>query len=299
MARVLVTGGAGFIGSHLVEALVGRGDEVIVLDDFSTGDPENLASVRSDVRVVEDTICRESSVRETVRGCRVVFHLAAIVSIQKCLEEPDLAHRVNVDGTASVLEAARREGARFVFASSSAVYGEQDEKPRHEEEPCRPASPYGEHKLAGEGIAGSGISLRFFNVYGPRQDPTSAYAAVIPRFVDLALAGRPLTIYGDGLQSRDFVHVRDAVQALLRASEFPQPGSFNVGTGVSTTILDLAAKVQDILGVPVGIEHRAAREGEIRHSTADPTRAANVLGFRPEVGLEEGLETLLAQRVER
>lgn len=293
MARVLVTGGAGFIGSHLVEALVSNGDDVVVLDDLSTGRRENLAKVAGRITFIEESVTKAEAVRQAVEGSQAVFHLAAVVSVQRCLEEPEFARMVNVEGAANVFDSARDHGASIVFASSSAVYGESDERPRSEADPCVPCSPYGEHKLAGEQLAKGGVPLRFFNVYGPRQNPKSEYAAVIPRFVDLAQSGRPLTIFGDGLQSRDFVHVRDVVRALRLASRSERHEPFNVGAGRSTTILQLAEVVQGAVGQRVPVEHRPAREGEIRHSAADVSKAAELLGFRAQVELEEGLATLL------
>lgn len=276
-----------------MEALVARGDDVVVLDDLSSGRFDNLARVSGRIRFVEGDVTRAGVVREAAAGADAVFHLAAVVSVQKCLEEPAFAEAVNVEGTALAYDAACHEGARFVLASSSAVYGELDDRPRRETDACDPCSPYGAHKLAGERLAIGGVPLRFFNVYGLRQNPESEYAAVIPKFVDRARKGQALTIFGDGLQSRDFVHVSDVVRALLLAATTECREPFNVGFGRATTIRDLAEKVQQAVGSQVGVEYRPAREGEIRHSAADVTKAAEILGFRAQVDLEEGLSLRL------
>lgn len=297
----VVTGGAGFIGSHLVEALTARGDAVRVLDDLSTGSPENLPA---SVELVRADLADAESVRRIVAGAAVVFHLGAIASVQRSIEDPPLIHRVCGTGTLNVLEAARREGVRrVVYASSAAVYGVPDGPVQSESAALRPLSPYAAAKLAGEFYLQAftachgleTVALRFFNVYGPRQRADSPYSGVIALFLAALLEGRTPTIFGDGLQSRDFVAVEDVVQALLLAAESPGASGrvYNVGTGRSVTLLDLIAALNALLGTTVQPAHAPPRTGDIRHSRADISRAREELHYEPRVSLEEGLARTL------
>jgi len=298
VAAVLVTGGAGFIGSHLVEALVRRGDRVRVLDDFSTGTRENLAGL--DVEIVRGDIRDRSAAAAALAGVQTLYHLAAAVSVPESLADPRRCYEVNLLGTLTLLEAGRASGVeRAVLASSCAVYGD-GEGPAVEDAPARPLSPYADSKLAMEGVARlysrthgpPSVCLRFFNVYGPRQSPLSEYAAVIPRFIRALVDGDRLEIHGDGRQTRDFVFIGDAVAAILRAADpaVPPGEVFNVGTGASISILELAQSLQRLFPEAPPPIHGAARPGDVRSSRADPTRSRRVLGYEPAVGLPEGLQ---------
>jgi len=297
MSLVLVTGGAGFIGSHVAEALARRGDQVRVLDDFSTGSAENVARLAVDV--IDGDIRDPATVERAVAGVRWLVHCAAAVSVAESMADPRRAYEVNVLGTLTLLEAARKAGARrAVLASSCAVYGDLG-RPAAEEDELLPRSPYAESKRAMEGVArlyseGLGlptVSLRFFNVYGPRQSPHSEYAAVIPLFIAALLAGQPLDIHGDGMQTRDFVFVSDVVAACLAAAETDTPPGqvFNIGSGRSVTVLDLAQRLQGYFPGAPAPQHGPARPGDIQSSTADLTRSRRALGYRPQVDLQEGL----------
>jgi UDP-glucose 4-epimerase len=297
VSGVLVTGGAGFIGSHVAQALAERGDRVRVLDDFSSGSDENLAGFPVDV--IRGDICDPATVERAVSGVRWMVHCAAAVSVAESMADPRRSYEVNVLGTVTLMEAARRAGAmRAVLASSCAVYGDLG-RPAAEEDELRPHSPYAESKRAMEGVArlysdGLGlptVCLRFFNVYGPRQSPHSEYAAVIPRFIAALLAGQPLDIHGDGKQSRDFVFVSDVVAACLAAAETDTPAGnvFNVGSGRSVTVLDLAQRLQGYFPGAPAPQHGPARPGDIQSSAADLTRSRRALGYRPRVDLQEGL----------
>ena len=299
----LVTGGAGFIGSHLVEALVARGARVRVLDDFSTGRWENLASVRGRVEVVEGDVRDRTVVMRAVEGADVVAHLAAVASVPASLEDPAMVWAVNVEGTLNTLEAAREQGVRrFVFASSAAVYGDHTDLPLEEDLPPRPLSPYAASKAAGEALcvayhASYGVptvALRFFNVYGPRQDPHSPYSGVISIFVDRMRRGLPPVIYGDGHQTRDFVYVADVVEAVLRAAEREEAVGevFNIAGGRQTSVLELVKVLNHVLGTHLEPAFAPPRPGEVRHSLADVQRVRETLGWAARVGLEEGLGRL-------
>lgn len=301
----LVTGGAGFIGSHLVEALVARGERVRVLDDFSTGRPDNLAAVADRVEVIEGDVCEAVLVERAMAGAEVVVHLAAVASVQASLEEPRRVWAVNVGGTLNLLEAARVEGVcRFVFASSAAVYGDQDDLPLREDLPVRPLSPYAASKVAGEALcraycASYGlptVALRFFNVYGPRQDPRSPYSGVISIFVDRMRRGLRPVVYGDGHQTRDFVYVADVVAAVLSAAvrEEAVGGVFNVAGGHQTSVLELVEVLNRVLGTRLEPAFAPSRAGEVRHSVADVGRAREGLGWRASAELEEGLRRFIA-----
>jgi UDP-glucose 4-epimerase len=300
----LVTGGAGFIGSHLVERLAGDGRRVRVLDDFSTGLASNLAHVNPAPEIVEGSVADADAVRRALDGVGVVFHLAALASVQRSVEEPAATHRACATGTLNVLDAARRQGVRrVVYAASSSAYGVPQGEVQTEEDPVRPLSPYAAAKLAGELYAESfaasfgleAVSLRFFNIFGPRQRADSPYSGVIALFVAALGAGRAPTVHGDGLQSRDFTYVTDVVQALVRAAHVPGVSGkvYNVGTGRSVTVLELAEALNRLLGTALAPKHGPARAGDVRHSRADITRARRDLGYEPAVAFEDGLaETL-------
>lgn len=299
-SRVLVTGGAGFIGSHLVEALLTAGHEVRVLDNFSTGDRRNLIAVRSDVEIVEGDIRSYERVHAAVSGCDVVFHQAALPSVPRSIQDPLTSNETNVTGTLNLLLAARDANVRrVVYASSSSVYGAAAGEVKREDMPVAPLSPYGVAKFAGEAYCRSfheaygleTVALRYFNVFGPRQNPISEYAAVIPSFISAALTGQPATLYGDGLQSRDFTYVTNVVEANLRAATTHGVGGdvFNVACGESHTLLAVLEVIASIVRRAPQVLEVAPRVGEVRQSRADITKARTSLGFRPTVGLEQGL----------
>ncbi len=299
MTRVLVTGGAGFIGSNLVRALLDRGDSVRVLDNFSTGNRENLAAL--DVEVVEGELRSYERVHNAVRGCEVVFHLGALGSVPRSVQDPLTSSAVNVEGTLNVLLAARDEGVRrVVYSSSSAVYGSSGELPRTEAMPPDPISPYGVAKLAAERFCVSfsrvyesfeSVVLRYFNVFGPRQSPLSQYAAVVPLFITAIARGEPVTIHGDGEQSRDFTYVSNVVAATVSAADAPNASGriFNIAAGTPASVNEVADAIGRILGRPVERVAAPPRPGDIRDSWADVSAAREVLGYEPSVGLEEGL----------
>lgn len=297
--QVLVTGGAGFIGSHLVELLVARGCGVRVLDNYSSGSPARLAHLGKRVRLIEGDVRDSQAVSAAAAGAEAVFHLAAMVSVVQSVERPLETFDVNLAGTLQVLEAARHGGVRrVVLASTCAVYGDEAQLPARESDPAAPLSPYAAAKLAAEeafllyarlyGL--ETVALRFFNVYGPRQDPASPYAAVVPRFVDALRSGRQPTIYGDGLQTRDFVYVGDVVAGLWAAATLPglSGARFNLGRGEETSVLDLANEIGHALGVPAQPIFAAPREGELRRSRADVSAFA-AAGFTAAVALREGI----------
>lgn len=305
--KVLVTGGAGFIGSHLVRALLDRGDEVVVLDDFSTGRRENLDGLEGPLRVVEGDLRDTAARDDAVAGCDGVLHHAAEISVPRSIEDPVHCTDVNVTGTVAMLESARRAGAtRFSLASSCAVYGDAgDGAPRGEEDELRPISPYAASKLAAEHFVSAAarlhgmraVSLRYFNVYGARQDPASPYAAVVPKFIEAHAGGRSPTIFGDGRQTRDFVHVEDVVRAnlcALEASAEAAGRSINVGTGRSVELLELSAEIGRLLGSDARPDLQPERAGDLRHSRARVERARDLLGFEARDDLESGLRKTLA-----
>ncbi len=298
--RCLVTGGAGFIGSHLVDALIQRGDEVVVFDDFSSGHRENLAHHPERVRIVEGDIRSLPSLREACAGCEVVFHQAALPSVPRSMADPLPTTEVNVTGTVNVLWAAQETGARrVVLASSSSVYGDTVELPKHEKLTLLPKSPYAASKLSGEVYAaafsrGYGletVALRYFNVFGPRQDPMSPYAAVVPIWLRMMRDGRPPTLFDPGTQSRDFTYVQNVVQANLRASEADASGmTFNVAAGERVLLTELATELMAAYGFTGTIGRAPARAGDIEHSWADVSSAREVLGYEPAVSWREGLQ---------
>lgn len=297
--NALVTGGAGFIGSHIVRGLLERGDRVRVLDNFSTGKRGNLAGL--DIEIVEADLRDASRLTSACRGIETVFHQAAFVSVPQSMQEPLNCFDVNVTGTASLLQAARKHGVkRVVFASSAAVYGDSDAYPLSEETPLRPLSPYAASKRVDEiygqlYTASFGlevVGLRYFNVYGPRQRPDSQYAAAVPIFIRRLLDGKPITIFGDGGQTRDLIYVGDVVRANLAAAAHPSApgGVFNICTGLETRILDLVEILQDLFPSAPAPEFADPRAGDIYRSIGSPRKAAQTINFRAEVSLAEGLK---------
>ena len=297
--KTLVTGGAGFIGSNLIRALLERGDEVRVLDNFSTGNRANLAGL--DVEVVEGELRSYERVHNAVRGTEVVFHLGALGSVPRSVQDPLTSSAVNIEGTLNVLLAARDEGIRrVVFSSSSSVYGPRRKLPVGEDLPPDPISPYGVAKLAAERYCVSfsrvyesfeSVVVRYFNVFGPRQSPLSQYAAVIPLFVTAISTGEPITIFGDGEQRRDFTYVTNVVDGTIKAAEAPDASGkiFNVAASAPVSVNDVAAAIGEVLGKPVEKAFAPPRVGDIRDSWADISAARELLGWEPTVGLEEGL----------
>ena len=301
MRKALVTGGAGFIGSHIVRALLSDGWGVRVLDNFSTGKPENLAEIRSPrLEVLEGDIRSPETVAEAVRGVDVIFHEAAFVSVPASMEEPLTCHEVNDRGTALLLEAARRAGVqKAVIASSAAVYGDSTDFPLSEDLPPRPLSPYAATKAATEiyarlYTAAFGlpvVALRYFNVYGPRQRPDSPYAAAIPIFTRRMLNGEPPIVFGDGGQRRDFIFVGDVARAnLLAAQSSAADGEvLNICTGREVSLLELIAALKQSIPDAPSPQFAPPRPGDIYRSVGDPSKAAKLLGFRAQTPLEEGL----------
>lgn len=297
--RVLVTGGAGFIGSHLTRALLAAGHQVRVLDDLSTGSRDNLAGA-ADAELVEADIRDRSSLAAPMRGVEAVFHLAALPSVPRSWSDPVATLAANGLGTANVIEAAVAAAvSSFVYSSSSSVYGNQAGGARSEEMEPQPISPYGYSKLLGEKIAHAHarardirvISLRYFNVFGPRQDPDSQYSAVIPRFIRAAREGGAVTVHGDGRQSRDFTYVDNVVQANLLSLCAPvHDAVLNVGCGRPVVLLDLVRAVAGLNGRPLDVVHTEPRAGDVRSSCADIGRARQLLGYMAAVDFETGLK---------
>jgi UDP-glucose 4-epimerase len=297
--KVLVTGGAGFIGSNLVRQLVERGDEVRVLDNFSTGNRANLEGL--DVEIVEGELRSYERVHNAVRGTELVFHLGALGSVPRSVQDPLTSSAVNVEGTLNVMLAARDEGVRrVVYSSSSSVYGSKRELPVDESLAADPISPYGVAKLAAERYCVSfsrvyesfeTVVLRYFNVFGPRQSPLSQYAAMVPLFITAIAAGEPVTVFGDGEQSRDFTYVANVVDATLRAADADGANGriFNVAAGSPASVNAVADTIGRILGKPVERRFAPPRPGDIRDSWADVTAAKETLGYEPTVDLEDGL----------
>jgi len=310
MARFLVTGGAGFIGSHIAETLVRRGDSVRVLDNLMTGKRENLAAFIDRLEFLEGDIRDLATCRRAAAGVDHVLHEAALASVPGSIADPVLTNAINVTGTLNLLVAARDAGVRsFVLASSSAVYGDDPTLPKVEGKEGKPLSPYAVSKWVDEKYGQAfhalygmkTVALRYFNVYGSRQDPGSAYAAVIPLFITKGLRGEPPVIYGDGEQSRDFIHVDDVVRANLAAAESPDAGgeALNIAGGTGLTINALLAAVNGALGKDVRPVRAEPRPGDIRHSTAAIGRARRVLGFEPGVSLADGLRRTISWYKER
>ncbi|HJR36409.1 MAG TPA: NAD-dependent epimerase/dehydratase family protein [Gemmatimonadales bacterium] len=300
-APCLVTGGAGFIGSHVAEELVKRGHPVRVVDNLSTGTEANLSHLRGDLELVIGDLRDPAVCRSVCAGMELVFHLAALPSVPRSMADPWASHDHNVNGTVQLLLASREAGVRrMVYSSSSSVYGDTAVLPKVESVEPLPRSPYAAAKLAGEqcvlayaraGIL-EGVALRYFNVFGPRQRPDSAYAAVIPLFFHAALSGTPAQVNGDGGQTRDFTYIENVVGANLLASRAPAADGWpiNVGAGERTSLLELLEQIRKVTGVPIRIEHQAPRPGDVRDSLADLSRGGELLGYRPSVSLGEGLK---------
>lgn len=300
---MLVTGGAGFIGSHIVAQLVARGDQVKVIDDLSSGRIENLSEVSSRIEFIQGDIQDEDLLRQALRGVKCVFHLAAMASVPASVAEPILCHSINVTATLKLLQAAREQNVkRVVMSSSAAVYGENPLSPKREDFPLEPQSPYAASKAMLELYAQTyfrvygleTVCLRYFNVFGPRQNPHSQYASVVPAFFDAVAHGRNPIIYGDGEQTRDFVHVSDVAKANLLAAERDGVGGevFNVATGASYSINQLFETINRLTGGGCSPDYRPSRAGDIRHSSTDIAKARRLLGFEPEVSLEAGLQDM-------
>jgi UDP-glucose 4-epimerase len=309
MEKMVVTGGAGFIGSNLAERLASQGYPVVILDNFSTGREQNLSgwtSRYSDrVEVVQTDVNETDTLRRLFQGVRFVFHQAAIPSVPRSIADPALTHASNITGTLSVLIAARDAGvSRVVVASSSSVYGDDQTLPKQEHRVGNPLSPYALSKAVCEQYCRlfqqlyglETVCLRYFNVFGPRQDPRSEYAAVIPRFCTRLLAGRKPTIYGDGEQTRDFTFVDNVVDANWHVANHPRAagGVFNIGCGTRTSLNQLVTWLNSILGTALQPSYEAARAGDVRHSVADVSKAQDLLGYTPAVSLQNGLERVVA-----
>jgi nucleoside-diphosphate-sugar epimerase len=301
---VLVTGGAGFIGSHLVEALLARGRRVRVLDDLSSGRREFLPD-HPELELIVGDVRDAAALQRAVAGTEVVFHQAALRSVPRSVADPWAYHDVNVTGTMRLLLAAREARVRrVVFASSSSVYGDQPVLPLHEDLRPQPIAPYGASKLIGEHYCANfarhygleTVSLRYFNVFGPRQDPLSEYAAVIARFIQAARRGKPLEIHGDGKQTRDFTFIANVVEANLLAADAPRLAGdvFNVACGSRLSVLDIAASLEAILGQPLARRHTPARPGDVRDTLADVSRARERMAYVPRVDFAEGLQRTVA-----
>src|SRR2546427_3142284 len=301
-SNCLVTGGAGFIGSHLAERLVALGHEVRVVDNLSTGNEANLADIADDIEFLRGDLCDIDVCRRAVAGMDVVFHVAALPSVPRSLKDPWASHAANVNATVRLLEACvEAKVARIVYSSSSSVYGDTPVLPKTEAVEPLPRSPYAASKLAGEqyvlafartGLI-EGVALRYFNVFGPRQSPHSAYAAVIPKFFQAALDGGPAVLFGDGHQTRDFTYVDNVVDANLLAASAPGPRAsgwpVNVGAGARTSLLGLIGLIGSVAGHQVDFVHQPPRSGDVRDSLASLDRAERILGCKPRISLEAGL----------
>lgn len=302
MRTFLVTGGAGFIGSHIAEALVRRGDRVRVLDNLVTGHLSNLDPIKSDVEFIEGDITNAEMVARAVKGVDCVFHEAALASVPRSVERPLDTNAACVTGTLTVLDQARKAGVRrLVYAASSSAYGDQPTSSKRESDLPSPISPYGAAKFAGELYCHAftatygfeTVCIRYFNVFGPRQDPNSQYSAVIPLFITAMLAGKQPTVYGDGHQSRDFTYIANVVHGNLLAADadakLAAGRTFNVANGRSTSLLELLVQLNQLLGTKIQPIHAAARVGDVRESLADITQARKCLAYEPQVDFDEGL----------
>lgn len=298
--KILITGGAGFIGSHTAESLVETGDTVRVVDDFSTGKAANLAAVADEIEIAELDIRDFTSLSQACEGIEVIFHLAAISSVERSIDDPLSVHAVNATGSLNVMEAARRKGVRrVIFASSAAVYGDHPELPKTEASPVQPLSPYAWQKLTGEFYGTtcrrlSGlefIALRYFNVYGPRQDPDSPYSGVLSIFVNRALKGQAPVIFGDGKQTRDFINIADVaeINRLAATAPWPMPEVINVATNRETSILDAAQIIRELTGSSAGPVFELPRKCDIQRSYADNGRLLESLGYEPRLDIRNGL----------
>jgi len=303
-ARYLVTGGAGFIGSHLAEALLDQGESVRVLDNLATGRETNLAALQGRAQLIRSDLRNLEAVRAAVEGVEVVFHQGALASVPRSIADPVTSLEININGTQNVLQAARDAGVRrVVYASSSSIYGNTPTLPKHEQMQPHPVSPYGIHKLTGEllcevftSIYGlETVALRYFNVFGPRQDPTSEYAAVIPRFLTALIHKRRPIVFGDGEQTRDFTYIANVVQAnLLAATSRAAVGyAMNIGCGEQVSLNTVLHLAGELLGVTPDVEYREPRPGDVRDSLADISLAQLLLGYKPINGFGEGLALTL------
>jgi UDP-glucose 4-epimerase len=295
--KYIVTGGAGFIGSHIVEAIAGS-HEVVVIDNFSSGKRKNLSMVADSIIGIQGSITDLPLLKDAFKGADGIFHLGAIASVARSVDDPFATHETNLTGTLNVLLAARDCGVRkVVFASSSAIYGDEPTLPKREDMPPVPLSPYAVSKLAGEYYCKvfselfgmKTVSLRYFNVFGPRQDPHSEYAAVIPKFITRLLDNQPPIIFGDGMQSRDFVYVKDVVQANILAMQSSATGTFNIGSGKSIDLNTLARTVAEIIKAKLPPIYKKPRSGDIRDSVSDITAAKKGFGYQTCYSLDEGL----------
>ncbi|MEE9393059.1 MAG: SDR family oxidoreductase [Planctomycetota bacterium] len=305
MSRILITGGAGFIGSNLARALIERGDDVTIFDDFSSGRRSNLDAIADRLEIVVGDLRDLDQMQEVSEGQDYILHQGAVPSVPRSMDDPVTSHDVNSRGTLNVLLAARDQKVkRVVMAASSSAYGDSETLPKIESMPTVPKSPYAADKVYGEHLAriffdGYGletVALRYFNVFGPYQSPESDYAAAIPRFVTKLLAGERPLVYGDGEQSRDFTHIDNVVQANLLAMVADKaPGRFmNIGIGERITINDVIHTIAEIIGAKVDIDYQPDRVGDVKHSLASIDRARDLLGYEPKVGLAEGLERTIS-----
>lgn len=305
VGRILVTGGAGFIGSHLVEALLGKGYKIRVLDNLSTGKVANLPAGNPELELMIGDVADSAVVEQAMRDCSAVVHLAAVASVQASVDDPVATHQANFVGTLNVCQSMLKAGVtRVVFASSAATYGNNGEGTAiAEDTPKSPLTPYASDKLASEyyldfyrrehGL--EPVIFRFFNIFGPRQDPSSPYSGVISIFTERALAGKPITVFGDGEQTRDFVYVQDLVSILVQAVETrePAPEAINVGLSRSTSLNDLIAELGNATGTPLNVTYQAPRQGDIRHSRADNTRLLERFALAQPTSIGQGLAQLL------
>jgi nucleoside-diphosphate-sugar epimerase len=300
MAKILVTGGAGFIGSHIGAALQAQGDQVRVLDDLSTGFERNIDAIGDGVEFIQGSVTDPEVVARAVDGCDYVYHEAALASVPRSVAQPDASNHANVTGTLNVLMAARdAKVKRLVYAASSSAYGDTEVLPKVETMAVNPKSPYAVAKLAGEHYVSAfascygmeTLSIRYFNVFGPRQDPNSPYAAVIPIFADALIEGRAPMIHGDGEQSRDFTYIDNVVSANLKALTAKKLSGevVNVALGRRTTLNELYTMLQGVIGSDVAAEYGPTREGDVKHSEADISRAVDLLGYETLVSVEEGI----------
>lgn len=302
---ILVTGGAGFIGSHIARSLAENGERVRVLDNLSSGRSDNLAGIAGEIEVIEGDLRDAEVVARAVDGCEVVYHQAAVPSVPRSVADPRTSLDAGITGTLNVLLAARDRGARrVVFASSSSIYGDTPVMPKQEDMTPKPLSPYAISKLSAEQLCGvftrlyglETVALRYFNVFGPNQDPASEYAAVIPKFIAAVAAGERPTIFGDGEQSRDFTYIANVVDANLRAAAVPEASGrvFNIASGRAITVNRMLALVGELLDKPAEADYTDPRPGDIRDSLADISAARDVLGYDPEVSFEDGMAMTVA-----
>lgn len=300
MQKALVTGGAGFIGSHLTRRLVRDGWKVTVVDNLSTGNKKNLADVLKQIKFLKLDVNDTKKLTVAMKGAQVVFHLAAVPSVPRSIAQPWDSHRANIDGTFSVLMAAKEARVmRVVYSASSSAYGETPTLPKREDMPAMPISPYGLQKYVGEQytflfdkfFSVEGVALRYFNIYGPKQDPNSPYAAAIPKFIRAMQAGTQPTVHGDGTNSRDFTYIDDAVEANILAATVPQARGelFNVARGEQISVNELVKTINIVLGTNIEPAHGPERPGDIKHSLADISKARTILGYNPKISLVEGV----------